>query len=44
MKRSNKLLCVSVIVIIAGLLDIKYKGLFYRTLPDSVKSGLEDLV
>jgi len=30
-----------VILIIAGLADIKYKGLFYRSLPKSVQNLLD---
>jgi hypothetical protein len=29
-------------IFIAGLLDIKYKGLFYRLLPGSVQIYLDD--
>ncbi|RPJ94928.1 hypothetical protein CW357_13140 [Rummeliibacillus sp. TYF005] len=29
-----------IIIFVAGLLDIKYKGLFYQVLPDSIQSYL----
>lgn len=29
---------------IAGLLDIKYKGLFYKSLPQSVQSSLDKVI
>lgn len=38
-KNKNILVPISLIIIlIAGLLDLKYKGLFYRLLPSSIQS------
>jgi len=34
------ILLVSAVVFTAGLMDIKYKGLFYQRLPESVRSYL----
>ncbi len=34
---------VVVVMIIAGILDIKYEGLFYQLLPTSMQSFLSDL-
>ncbi|WP_205317633.1 hypothetical protein [Oceanobacillus zhaokaii] len=31
-------------IFIAGLLDIKYKGLLFQLLPDTVKSYLADII
>ncbi|SFD40642.1 hypothetical protein SAMN05216238_101194 [Lentibacillus persicus] len=31
------LLLVGIIILAAGVLDIKYKGLFFRMLPETVK-------
>jgi hypothetical protein len=33
-----------VVVAAAGLLDIKYKGLFYKSLPQSVQANLDKIV
>ncbi|MGN7116955.1 hypothetical protein [Lysinibacillus odysseyi] len=30
-------------VAVAGLLDIKYKGLFYKSLPQSIQSSLDKI-
>jgi len=37
------LLLIMVVVVIAGILDIKYEGLFYQLLPTSVQTFLTDL-
>ncbi|MFJ7699590.1 hypothetical protein [Lysinibacillus fusiformis] len=37
------LVVVFVVMIIAGILDIKYEGLFYQLLPTSMQSFLSDL-
>ncbi len=37
------LVVVVVVMIIAGILDIKYEGLFYQLLPTSIQSFLSDL-
>ncbi|MGE7987697.1 hypothetical protein [Lysinibacillus fusiformis] len=37
------LVVVVVVMIIAGILDIKYEGLFYQLLPTSMQSFLSDL-
>ncbi|MFF6016930.1 hypothetical protein [Lysinibacillus fusiformis] len=34
---------VVVVMIIAGILDIQYEGLFYQLLPTSMQSFLSDL-
>ncbi|MFJ7921005.1 hypothetical protein ACIQ6U_14720 [Lysinibacillus fusiformis] len=43
-KHKKVFLAVAVVVmIIAGILDIKYEGLFYQLLPTSMQSFLIDL-
>ncbi|WP_336636293.1 hypothetical protein [Lysinibacillus fusiformis] len=43
-KHKKVFLAVAVVVmIIAGILDIKYEGLFYQLLPTSMQSFLSDL-
>lgn len=43
-KHKKVFLAVAVVVmIIAGILDIKYEGLFYQFLPTSMQSFLSDL-
>jgi len=37
------LLLIMVVVVIAGILDIKYEGLFYQLLPTSVQTFLTNL-
>jgi len=37
------LLVVVVVIIFAGIFDIKYEGLFYQLLPPSMQSFLSDL-
>ncbi|MEC2075665.1 hypothetical protein [Metabacillus fastidiosus] len=44
--KNNKKLILFLIIIfffIAGLLDIKYEGLFYQLLPHSIQSYLTDI-
>ncbi|WP_170140813.1 hypothetical protein [Oceanobacillus arenosus] len=36
-------LVLIILIFIAGLLDIKYKGLFYKSLPNSIQSYLTDI-
>ncbi|WP_413366781.1 hypothetical protein [Lysinibacillus sp. 3P01SB] len=31
-------------IAVAGLLDIKYKGLFYKSLPQSIQSNLDKII
>ncbi len=42
-KKKLILLLLVVIIFIAGLLDIKYEGLFFHLLPNSVQSYLADI-
>lgn len=48
MKRNSKnnktpiLLGGIIIIVIAGLLDLKYEGLFFRTLPESIQQHLSN--
>ncbi|MGY0693867.1 hypothetical protein ACW2QC_13950 [Virgibacillus sp. FSP13] len=35
------LFLMAAILFIAGLADLKYKGLFFRLLPESIKASLE---
>ncbi|KPN94449.1 hypothetical protein AO843_05915 [Lysinibacillus sp. ZYM-1] len=42
-KKAFLLLIVVVVVVLAGILDIKYEGLFYQLLPTSVQTFLTDL-
>lgn len=46
MKRNKKLLVIAVIliVIVAGLLDLKYEGLFYQMLPESVQLFITNIL
>ncbi|WP_342545509.1 hypothetical protein [Lysinibacillus sp. FSL K6-4013] len=37
------LLLVFVVIVIAGILDIKYKGLFFQLLPTSIQTFLSNL-
>ncbi|WP_456272444.1 hypothetical protein [Bacillus sp. AK031] len=41
--KNKKLLLVLIllVILIAGLLDIKYEGLFFQLLPDSVQAFLK---
>ncbi|WP_170138864.1 hypothetical protein [Oceanobacillus chungangensis] len=41
--KKTMILLIGVIIFIAGLLDIKYKGLFYKLLPDSIQVYLADI-
>ncbi|SOC08497.1 hypothetical protein SAMN05880501_10592 [Ureibacillus xyleni] len=43
LKKKWILLSIVIIILIAGFLDIKYQGLFYQILPDSLQSYLMDL-
>ncbi|SOC43215.1 hypothetical protein [Ureibacillus acetophenoni] len=46
MKRINKkllLIVVIIILVIAGLLDLKFEGLFYQMLPESVQSMISNI-
>ncbi|MGY3187573.1 hypothetical protein [Lysinibacillus sp. TE18511] len=36
------LLVIIIMVFIAGILDIKYEGLFFRILPESIQTYLAD--
>ena len=38
------LLIGGIVVAVAGLLDIKYKGLFYKSLPQSLQTRLDKIV
>jgi len=40
MSKKNKILILVIILCIAGLFDIKYKGLFFRSLPKAIQSFL----
>jgi len=42
-KNKKVFLLVGVVIIIAGILDIKYEGVFYQLLPTSMQSFLSDL-
>ncbi|HBJ00580.1 hypothetical protein IAI09_22080 [Lysinibacillus fusiformis] len=42
-KNKKVFLLVVVVIIIAGILDIKYEGVFYQLLPTSMQSFLSDL-
>lgn len=33
-----------IVIILAGLLDIKYEGLFFQLLPDSLQTFLAELI
>jgi len=37
------LIIIVVLIVIAGLLDIKYEGLFFQLLPNSIQSYLADI-
>ncbi|WP_234007697.1 hypothetical protein [Lysinibacillus sp. FJAT-14745] len=37
------LLCIIIIIFIAGILDIKYEGLFFQLLPESIQNRLADI-
>lgn len=46
MSKKNKksiLVLIVLVLLIAGFLDIKYEGLFFRLLPNSIQSYLTDL-
>lgn len=36
-----KALIISLIILTAGLLDLKYKGMFYRLLPKSLQKNID---
>ena len=40
MKKKTILLLIIIVLFIAGLADIKYKGLLFRLLPDSIQKSL----
>ncbi|MBS4189892.1 hypothetical protein KHA94_06700 [Bacillus sp. FJAT-49705] len=44
-KKNKKplLFLIIIIFLIAGLLDIKYEGLFFQLLPESIQSYLADI-
>lgn len=43
-KNKKSILLVGIIIIIiAGVLDIKYQGLFYQLLPNSLQTYLSDI-
>lgn len=42
-KNKKVFLLVVVVIIIAGILDIKFEGVFYQLLPTSMQSFLSDL-
>ncbi|MFT9818346.1 hypothetical protein [Lysinibacillus sp. NPDC056185] len=37
------LLFIIIIIVIAGILDIKYEGLFFQLLPESIQNRLDDI-
>ncbi|KOS61110.1 hypothetical protein AN161_19200 [Lysinibacillus sp. FJAT-14222] len=37
------LLVIIIIIFIAGILDIKYEGLFFQILPESIQTYLADI-
>ena len=37
------LLLIFVVIVVAGILDIKYEGLFYQLLPTSIQTFLSNL-
>ncbi len=37
------LLLIFVVIVVAGILDIKYKGLFFQLLPTSIQTFLSNL-
>ncbi|MCL1697691.1 hypothetical protein [Lysinibacillus sp. BPa_S21] len=37
------LFIIIVIILIAGILDIKYEGLFFQLLPESIQNRLADM-
>ncbi|WP_180968096.1 hypothetical protein [Cytobacillus massiliigabonensis] len=45
-KKNKKTVLFSIIILlfIAGLLDIKYEGLFFQLLPASIQSYLTDIL
>ncbi|MCM3391852.1 hypothetical protein M3651_05520 [Cytobacillus oceanisediminis] len=42
-KKKWMVLIISVGLLIAGLLDIKYQGLFFQLLPESIQSKIADI-
>lgn len=40
-KRKKPILFLAIILFIAGLADIKFKGLFYQALPRSIQASLD---
>ncbi|MEY9977193.1 hypothetical protein [Lysinibacillus sp. RC79] len=38
------LLFIIIIIVIAGILDIKYEGLFFQLLPESIQNRLADII
>ena len=42
-KKKLILLLIGIILLVAGLLDIKYEGLFFQLLPNSVQSYLANI-
>jgi hypothetical protein len=43
-KKTTILIIIIVIIIIAGLLDLKYEGLFFQLLPEPVQSYIADIL
>lgn len=42
-KQKKPILIVGIILLLASLADIKYKGLFYKTLPKTMQDKLDRL-
>lgn len=43
-EKKKPILCFSIgILLIAGILDLKYKGLFYGVLPEGIQSRIDEI-
>ncbi|MBM7601411.1 hypothetical protein JOC34_003832 [Virgibacillus halotolerans] len=42
MSKKKPILFILIIIFIAGLADLKYKGLFYRLLPNTIQSYINE--
>ncbi|MEY2362626.1 hypothetical protein R6U76_22995 [Lysinibacillus capsici] len=42
-KKKIFLLLIFVVIVVAGILDIKYEGLFFQLLPTSIQTFLSNL-
>lgn len=42
--KKTVLVVIMIILLIAGILDLKYEGLFFQLLPESVQSYLADIL